>query len=125
MSEGYQIAETGDRLSSEQLARMLSREGQWLLPLVELVEQAECAVDEVIDVMGRATIEAVLQLSAEQVAGPRRQGKAEPTFADALATVRCLFWEQTVFTQPCLHGGVQKLPPPLCRMLVDIVCRAA
>jgi transposase-like protein len=77
MDQGYQIVGTGDRLSSEQLARMLSREGQWLLPLVGLIEQAECAVDEVIDVMGRATIEAVLQLSAEQVAGPRHQGKAD------------------------------------------------
>ncbi|WP_296895878.1 transposase [Thiohalocapsa sp.] len=78
MNQAYQIVGTGDRLSSEQLATMLSREGQWLLPLVGLIEQAECAVDEVIDVMGRATIEAVLQLSAEQVAGPRRQGKADP-----------------------------------------------
>jgi len=77
MSQAYQIVGTGDRLSSDQLATMLSREGQWLLPLVGLIEQAECAVDEVIDVMGRATIEAVLQLSAEQVAGPRRQGKAD------------------------------------------------
>ena len=78
MNQAYQIVGTGDRLSSEQLATMLSREGQWLLPLVGLIEQAECAVDEVIDVMGRATIEAVLQLSAEQVAGPRHQGKADP-----------------------------------------------
>jgi len=51
--------------------------------------------------------------------------KTEPTFADALMTVRRLFWEQSVFTQACFHGGVQKLPPPLRRMLVDIVSRAA
>jgi putative transposase len=44
--------------------------------MVELVEQAKCAVDEVVDVMGRATIEAILQLSAEQLAGPKQQGKA-------------------------------------------------
>ena len=30
---------------------------------------------EVIDVMGRATVEAVLQMSAEQVAGPKAQGR--------------------------------------------------
>jgi len=77
MDQAYQIVGTGDRLTSEQLATMLSHQGQWLLPLVGLIEQAECAVDEVIDVMGRATIEAVLQLSAEQVAGPRQQGKAD------------------------------------------------
>ena len=39
----------------------------------------ERAIDEVIDVMGRATVEAVLQMSAEQVAGPKAQGAAVPT----------------------------------------------
>jgi hypothetical protein len=34
------------------------------------------AIDELIDVMGRTSIEAVLQLSAAQVAGPPQQGKA-------------------------------------------------
>ena len=51
--------------------------------------------------------------------------KAEPTFADALATVRRSLWEQTILKQPCLHGGVQKLPLPLRRMLLEIVSRAA
>jgi hypothetical protein len=31
--------------------------------------------DERIDVAGRATIQAVLELSGQQVAGPRQQGK--------------------------------------------------
>jgi transposase-like protein len=43
--------------------------------MVELVEQAECAVDDLVDVMGRATIEAILRMSAEGVAGPRQQGR--------------------------------------------------
>ena len=43
--------------------------------MVDLIEQSRLAVDELIDVAGRATIETVLQLSAEQVAGPRRPGK--------------------------------------------------
>jgi len=42
---------------------------------VDLIEQSRMAVDELIDVAGRATIEAVLQLSAEQVAGPRSPGQ--------------------------------------------------
>jgi transposase-like protein len=49
--------------------------GQFLLPMVKLVEQAELAIDEVIDVVGRATLEAVLDLSAEGVAGPKQAGK--------------------------------------------------
>lgn len=50
--------------------------------------------------------------------------KAELTFSDALAMVRRLFWEQTVFQQPRVHGGFQKLPPLLRRTLLDIVSRA-
>jgi len=34
------------------------------------------AIDELIEVMGRASLEAVLQLSAVQVAGAPQQGKA-------------------------------------------------
>ncbi len=72
MKAEYQIA---DRKDSRALAQFLSREGQALLPLLELIEQAEMAVDELIDVAGRATIEAVLTLSAQEVAGPRHPGK--------------------------------------------------
>jgi transposase-like protein len=43
--------------------------------MLDLVEQAQCAIDELADVMGRATIEAVLQMSAAHVAGPKQQGK--------------------------------------------------
>jgi transposase-like protein len=57
------------------MAEFLAKEGQLLLPMIDLIEQAECAIDEVIDVMGRATVEAVLRMSAEQLAGPRQQGK--------------------------------------------------
>jgi len=78
MDQGYQIVGTEEKLSSKALADLLAKEGQFLLPMVQLIEQAECAVDELIDVMGRATIEAVLLMSAEQVAGPKRQGKADP-----------------------------------------------
>ena len=46
-----------------------------LLPMLDLVEQAQCAIDELVDVMGRATIEAILQMSAEGLAGPKQQGK--------------------------------------------------
>ena len=72
MKAAYQIA---DRKDSRALARFLSGEGQALLPMLELIEQAEMAVDELIDVAGRATIEAVLTLSAREVAGPKHPGK--------------------------------------------------
>lgn len=73
MSE-YQVA---DRKDSRVLAEFLQKEGQFLLPMVELIETAQVAIDEVIDVTGRATIEAVLQLSAQEIAGPKHPGKAQ------------------------------------------------
>jgi hypothetical protein len=42
---------------------------------VELLEQSKLAIDELIDVLGRAQIEAVRRLSAEGVAGPPPPGK--------------------------------------------------
>jgi transposase-like protein len=44
--------------------------------MVELIEQSRMACDQLIDVTGRAVLQAVLQLSAAQVAGgPQQQGK--------------------------------------------------
>ena len=75
MKKPYQIVTKASKLSSRELAEFLSKDGQLLLPLVELLERGEKAIDEVIDVMGRATVEAVLRMSAEQVVGPREQGR--------------------------------------------------
>ena len=72
MKQSYQIEERTDRRA---LAEFLAKEGQLLLPMLELIEQADVAIDELIDVMGRATIEAVLLMSAEQVAGPKTPGR--------------------------------------------------
>jgi putative transposase len=47
--------------------------------MVDLIERSTLAVDELIDVLGRASIEAVLQLSAQGIAGaphPGRKGGA-------------------------------------------------
>jgi hypothetical protein len=70
----YQIA---DHRASSAFAEFLQKEGQFLLPIVGLIETAQVAIGEVIDVTGRATIEAVLRLSAEQIAGQKHPGKAQ------------------------------------------------
>jgi len=72
----YQIA---DKTDSRKLTEFLCQEGQFLLPMVELITGAEMAVDELIEVTGRAAIEAVLTLSAQDVAGPKHPGKAAGT----------------------------------------------
>src|SRR5215470_16287748 len=43
--------------------------------MVELIEESKLTLDELVDRVGRATIEAVLKLSAEQVAGARHPGR--------------------------------------------------
>lgn len=78
MTRSYQVwspADSCSSLDSQQLAQVLAHNGQLLLPLIDLVENAQAAVDDLIDVMGRATIEAVLLMSAAQLAGPKQQGK--------------------------------------------------
>jgi len=57
------------------LGHFLAKHGQALLPMVDLIERSKLAVDELIDVLGRAQVEAVLRLSAERIAGPPHPGK--------------------------------------------------
>jgi putative transposase len=75
MSE-YQIASQRNSDTPRRLAEFLQKEGQFLLPLIELVAHTETAIDELIDMTGRATVEAVLHLSAQEVAGAKHPGKA-------------------------------------------------
>jgi transposase-like protein len=78
MTRSYQIlslADSSSTLDPQQLAQVLAQDGQLLLPMLDLIENAQAAIDDLIDVMGRATIEAVLMMSAEQLAGPKQQGK--------------------------------------------------
>ena len=71
----YRVVGREEALSSRELAAALARDGQALLPIVELITGGQKMVDEVIDVMGRAGIEAVLDLSARGLAGEPHQGK--------------------------------------------------
>ena len=57
------------------LTDFLIHNGQFLLPMVRLIEEARTAIDEVIDVTGRACIEAVLEGSAAQLAGDKSPGR--------------------------------------------------
>lgn len=78
MPQRYHVISKQDipaTLDPSGLAGLLAKDGQLLLPMLDLIENAQCAIDDLIDVMGRATIEAILLMSAAQVAGPKRQGK--------------------------------------------------
>ena len=85
----YQIADTTD---SRKLTEFLCQEGQFLLPMVELITGAEMAIDELIEVTGRAAVEAVLTLSAQEVAGPKHRAKPPARSAGMVASQRRSPW---------------------------------
>ena len=66
MRREYQIV---GRKGSAALRQFLAKEGAGLLPMVELIEAGELAVEELVGQLGQATLEAVLAISAQQVAG--------------------------------------------------------
>jgi len=72
--QSYRITHKTD---SRKIAEFLSKDGQFLLPFLDLICNTEQAVDELVDIAGKAAIEAVLLLSAEQIAGPKQPGKAK------------------------------------------------
>ena len=75
MKRAYQVVERKD---SQALTEFLAGEGSALLPFVELIQQTELAVDELVVAAGRSAIEAVLSLSAQQIAGPKHPGQRIP-----------------------------------------------
>lgn len=76
MKKTYHTIRKQGKVNEQELATFLAKNGQGLLPMVDLIEQSRMACDQLIDVTGRAVLQAVLQMSAAQVAGgPQQQGK--------------------------------------------------
>src|SRR3954468_6325842 len=75
MKKPYHIVDREEKTAAAAIEQFAKTNGQLLLPLIELITQARIAVDEVIGAVGRKTIETVLILSAEEVAGARTPGK--------------------------------------------------
>lgn len=71
VSKEYQIL---TKKASMELADLLAENTRVILPMVELIEDSQLAVDHLIESLGRATIETVLLISAAGVAGERHQG---------------------------------------------------
>jgi hypothetical protein len=95
LRRSYHTLTAKGEANAKRLAEFFSRNGQGLLPRVDLIERSRMAVDELVDVAGRATIEAVLQLSTEQVAGPRARAAAAGSSALARAASRARVSEGT------------------------------
>lgn len=76
MQKAYRTIRKQGKINEQELASFLVKNGQGLLPMVDLIEQCQVACDQLIDMTGRAAVQAVLQLSAMEAAGgPQQQGK--------------------------------------------------
>ncbi|MGH9739778.1 MAG: IS256 family transposase [Candidatus Acidiferrales bacterium] len=76
MKRPYHIVTRAARESAAVIEQFCRTNGQILLPLLNLIENASQVVETVIHEIGHQTLEQILVLSAEQVAGPRTPGKA-------------------------------------------------
>lgn len=68
MKGTYQIVSKED---NEKLREFLFKNGELILPMVELVEQSKLLVDGLIEALGRAGIEAVLRRGNYRMLGYR------------------------------------------------------
>lgn len=76
MGRNYHTLNSPTSVSQERLTSFLKKNGQQLLPMVDLITQSRVAINELIDSVGRAMLETILAVSAEQVVGTRQPGKA-------------------------------------------------
>lgn len=76
MKKPYHIVTRGARESAAVIEQFCRANGQILLPILGLIDNASQVIETVIYEIGHSTLEQILVLSAEQVAGPRTPGKA-------------------------------------------------
>jgi transposase-like protein len=122
----YHTLDNQGKVNERKLAEFLGQNSQQILPMVELITESRMAIDDLVNAMGRATIETVLQLSAEQVAGPPQQGRrrAEGIFWHGTQAGSVYLKERKLKVQkPRLRkkgGGVQaEVPVPAYEAMQD------
>jgi transposase-like protein len=78
-SQPYRIVgtEQARAFKEGELAGLLAEQGQLVLPMLELIVNAQKTVDEAIDHVGREMIGGILEFSARQIAGAAHRGKAD------------------------------------------------
>lgn len=76
MNKTYHIVTRAAKESAAVIEEFCQTNGQILLPVVNLIQSASQVVETVIHEIGVQTLEMILRLSAEQIAGPRTPGKA-------------------------------------------------
>lgn len=75
MKRNYHTIMKEGKVNELELAKFLSKKGQFLLPMVELIEESKKTIDELIDDVSRKAVHWILLMSAMGVAGEPQQGK--------------------------------------------------
>jgi len=108
--------------ASKSIQEFAQANGQIRFPLVELINQARVAVDDGIQSIGRQTIETILTLSAQELAGTRAPGKlgGEIRWHESQAGRVSLADRQLKVKQPRLrHKQQGEVPVPAYEALQD------
>jgi putative transposase len=125
VKQNYHVLDRNAKEAERNLESFCRANGQILLPLVELIEQARLAVDTVVEQIGRKTIETLLVLSAEQIAGTRTPGKVsgDTVWYGSQAGRVCLKDRQVQVRKPRLRkkgkGEKQEVVVPAYEALRD------
>jgi putative transposase len=65
------------RRDEQSIREWLKGDGQALLPMLELLENAQASIDELMNDAARMLVEQLLVLSAQELAGDKRRGRAD------------------------------------------------
>ena len=84
MKRNYHTLDNRGKVNERKLAEFLGQNRQQILPMVELITESRMAIDDLVNAMGRATIETVLHdfIDAPQ---PRPMPRNQQTAAAAAA----------------------------------------
>lgn len=114
MKRTYHVLRKSDRRAQQKLAAELSRRGQPLLGMLDLIGQCRLALDDLMYEAGRAQIEKLLEVSAEEVAGPKAPGrKREVCWYGRQAGRICLRERKLQVMRPRLRQANQEVAIPL------------
>lgn len=70
-----QVYQKDTEEASQALAALFEAHPEVMTPLLTIVAEGKETLDAFVDAVGRSWLEAVLQLSAFEIAGPPHQGK--------------------------------------------------
>lgn len=75
-TQPLRVVKTGTAHAREELRAALAGQGQALLPMLELIENAQASIDELMDDAARTLVEQLLVISAQERAGAKHRGRA-------------------------------------------------